>query len=246
MKKEDAARQAATKYSTDRKLATIEYANLTGHLDEDLTEVKKKSLQDEMLAFLPSYRYPTFNEMSELMIFVGLDIKGQDAYAITTPSCIEKLKNTGIENDLLIEIQNYVKKLEIRSKDFEVCRKELNQLREKFIEAQTTYEENRAKRPDQRNVLVVQVLGFSTGAPTPRIDKKAVMLDYMQLVRHKGMEPKDAVTDIQNKYDIQSYDAALKLLLEYRKALLEKLKTEMPDSLDLVKKYHKGYIPGRR
>jgi hypothetical protein len=126
------------------------------------------------------------------------------------------------------------------------CKDELSELKAKFTDAQSIYNKYRNERSDKRNALVVQAISLSTGHPPKRINRKRAYFDYVRLVRKKGMPRSEAVKVTQKKHGINSYDATLKVLYDYRSSFLTKWEEQHPSMFPDIKNRLKGLIPSRR
>jgi hypothetical protein len=245
--KEAAARKAAAKFSTDLNSATIEYATMLGRLclaAPAITEYIK--LQDEMLSLLPLYRHPTNNEFAEYMIFFDPDCISGSGSIYRWPNFIKRLEKGGIADDLLTDIKKYIRESELCTIELMQCKDELSELKAKFTDAQSIYNKYRNERSDKRNALVVQAISLSTGHPPKRINRKRAYFDYVRLVRKKGMPRSEAVKVTQKKHGINSYDATLKVLYDYRSSFLTKWEEQHPSMFPDIKNRLKGLIPSRR
>lgn len=241
--KKAAARKAAAKHSTNLALATVEYASLTKSLDLVATESGRQSLQDEMLSMLPPYRHPTYNKLTEYMIFFDPNCINITGSIYQEPEFIEELKKEGVKDALLTAIKKYVTESEPRIIDLAQCKNELAKLRTKLLNAKRIYDENINERPETRNSRVVRNLGFSTGFAPARVDGEKVYFDYVTLVRKKGFTRNEAVEAIRKEYSLNSFNATLKFLYQRRKSILEKWKTQHPSLYPEIKSRLKGLIP---
>ena len=71
-------------------------------------------------------------------------------------------------------------------------------------------------------------------------------IDYVILVRKKGMARSEAVKAIQKKHDLSSYDATLKALHDYLRSFLKNWKQLQPSLFPEINNRLKGLIPQRR
>ena len=139
IEKEEAARKAAARFSTDPHLATIEYAKMSGQLTlSTLTNTEYEKLKEEMFSLLPFYRHPANNEFSEYMIFFNPDCITGNWLGYQWPEFINDLKKKGIVEDLLTTIKKYVRESELRTIELMQCKDELSELKEKFADAKTS------------------------------------------------------------------------------------------------------------
>jgi len=244
--RESAARRAAAMYSTNPMLAIFKYAELLGQLTLQLSGEGLVRMEEEMLSLLMPYRHPMADQFGEYMAFIDPDCLAMNGTIYSDPPFSNKLKDAGIDEELLIEIKEYSKNYQLKEIEFNVCKEELEKLRAKFTEAQEVYAENNNERSEKRNALVVQVLGLSTGHVPKRIDEKEAYVDYVKLVRRQGMCRREAVEEVQSKHDINSYDATLKILHDYRSSFFKKWKESHPSTLPQIRSRLKGFIPSRR
>lgn len=247
IKKEEASRKAAAKFSTDLHLATIEYAKMSGQLSlATLTTNEYVKLKDEMLSLLPFYRHPANNELAEYMIFFDPNCINVNGLGYQWPQFIDDLKKKGIAEDLLKTIKKYVRESELQTIDLMQCKDELSDLKAMFKDAQRIYNKYRNERPDKRNALVAQTIGLSSGVVPKRVNKKNLYFEYVKLVRKKGFPRNEAVEKIRKAYGLNSHNAVCKFLYAYRKSLLEIWKQQDPSLYFEIKRRLKGIIPSKQ
>lgn len=243
--KKQAARIAATMYSTESVRAVMEYMKLTNQLNQFAME-KWDSIQEEMLSLLPLYRHPSYSMDQERARFMcDFSVKLQFV-GWSEPGFLTRLKNENIDKEIIGEIEKYVRDSEVRRNQLATCEYERNALRKIIQAAEVIYRENIGIRSSERNKLVVQALGLSSGKREENIDKEKVYKDYLDLVRKKGMSRREATETVQQMHEIQSFDATLKVLFSYRKELLDKLEADSPLVKPEVQKYTEGLILQRR
>lgn len=247
IEKEEAARKAAARFSTDPHLATIEYAKMSGQLSlATLTTTEYEKLQDEMLSLLPLYRHPANNELAEHMIFFDPDCININGLGYQWPKFINNLEKKGIGEDLLTIIKKYVRESELRIIELMQCKDELSELKAKFTDAQCIFNKYRNERSDKRNALVVQTIGLSIGIVAKRVNKKNLYFDYVKLVRKEGFSRNEAAEKIRKAYGLNSHNAVCKFLYAYRKSLLERWKQQHPSLYVEIKRRLKGIIPSKQ
>lgn len=251
MDKKQAARQAAAKYSTNPPAAFVEYGKLIGQIDPTFLfdEPNREcwevigDLNQEMLELLPQYRHPANDEFAEWMIFIDPDTPYFKGKMYQEPEFLRLLKKEDIPADIIKKTEEYVKKSEMAKLDLREGKHELRKLEEIFEEVSWIYnEESWTERSEKRNALVVQALGLSTGQARKRFDKKEAYIEYLTLVRKKGLSRHDATLRIKRQQGCKSPDAALKMLHDYRKHVLDMWKEKYPKNLPIVKKWHKGFV----
>lgn len=254
--KKEAARQAAAKFSTDPMSAAVEYGKLTKQIDSlfEFDESNMKhfkvviELRDEMLELLRQYRHPTADIFAESMIFIdpnSIQIKGK---MHQEPEFLILLKKESLPASVIEATEKYVKESEMAKLDFGECKHELEEVKKTIEKANRIYKGHQHERSETRNALVVQSLGLSTGLSPKRINKEKAYIDYLTLVRKKGLSRKDATQEIKELHGFNSYDAALKALHDYRTALIGKWKEEVsdPETLERINKWLEGFILPRR
>jgi hypothetical protein len=234
----------AAKYSTDPNSATVEYAKLSGQ--PFLSNTDYTGLRDEMLSMLPPYRHPVNGELVEYMIFFDPDCVSITGLGYEQPAFVEALEKEGVADDVLTAVKMYICDSERCMIEHAQCRNDFGELKSIMSEAQRVYDENRDKRPERRNALVVQVLGLSTGFSPKRIDKKKTYVDYVKLIRKDGLSRKEAVEVIRKKHGLNSNDSTKKALFQYLKSHCEKLAQQHPSMFPDIEKRLKGHIPSRR
>jgi hypothetical protein len=241
--KEKAAREAAAKYSSNLALAVFEYGVLSRQHSSITSDSGRAKLQDEILRLLPCYRRPTSDEFAEWFLFFDPDGINLSASGYQIPIFVELLEKEGISENLLTGIKEYVRESELRKIELAQCKSELGELKKKFSDAQRIYNENKDKRSDERNALTVQAIGFSTGHAPKRIDKDRMWVDYVTLVRKRGMHRSDAVKAIKEKHQFNSENAASKALHEQRRSLLKRIEKQHPRCYPEAKRTLWGIVP---
>lgn len=231
--KEEMARQAAAKYSTNLLASVYEYCRLIG-LECSV------ELQDEMLALLPLYRHPTPNE--NLIFFGRISC---NAMGYTDPPFLKRIQKYKDSTDLYNTIEEYVKEAEHNKIELAGCRHKLQEIEALLDNAKKIYQENDG-RADRRNSKVVQALGFSKGVPQKRIDYMQVYKDYFICVRKEGKSREEALTQIQKKHGFSSCDTTIKALYKAREDVFAAWAQLCPNSSLEIKKHLKGFIPSRR
>lgn len=238
--KEDIALRVAAKYHDNLLKAVMEYMVSTGQVKRSGEECR-----DEMLSFLPGYRHPVDDSLNERMIFINPSIRACFT-VIQTPSFVEKVKSLGAGEELIAEIDQYVHEVEKCKLECIEFENEAERLRTLFDKAKKIYCDNTSKRPTERNKLVVQTLGLSTGKAPKRFDAvKEWEIYVIDLVRGQGLSRQDAVREIKKRFDHASYDAAVKFLRDQWQTIVDEWKITCPDSLPLIMNYLKELVPGR-
>ncbi len=245
-RQKEAAHKAATKYPTDAKSAALEYALLLGRDQASFSEEERQELYDEMCSLLKPYRHPLGDAFGEYMCFIDTDCMVSQGTAFQDPPFLKKLLNIGVEGELYNEIVEYAKNCERIKITAKKCEVELKEHHDILTKAEEVYNNNTDKRSEARNKLVAQSLGLSTGRVPKRLNKKDVYTYYMKEVRHKGFTRSEAVENTRIKYAINSYDATLKILHEYRRNFFKRWEDTSPSLVHKVKARLKGFIPSRR
>ena len=158
-----------------------------------------------MLGLIKKYRHPTNDEFAEHMIFIDPDTPNIDGRANVDPDFLDKIRKENIPADILVAIEEYVKKAELSKIELEECKHELEELKETFRKASCIYKKNGYKSSGERNTATVQALGLSTGRRQKEVNKKKVYVDYLRLVRKEGIPRQNAVKKVQELHGIQSY-----------------------------------------
>jgi len=245
--KEKAARIAAAKHSVQPVSAVLHYISLTEQTELINTDKKVfKKMQAEMYSMLKPYRHPANDKLAESMIFFGPDSIQLNMTGCQDPPFIKALEKEKIPNDLLANIKEYVQESELRIIALGKCENKLHLLEEKISTAQQIYDKLKSSRPDHRNSQVVKAMGLSTGYRPKRLKKKTVYVDYVNLVRKKGMSREDAVEIVKEKYVINSEDSTLRHLHDHRKTVIDKWGQKYPSTTPEIKKRLRGLIPSRR
>lgn len=246
VEKKKAARRAASIYSTDIVHATLEYMKITNQIEQSTFSVEKiNKCQEEMLSLLPLYRHPSSCADQEKGRFFGNLSCNLKLNAWSEPEFLNRLRQAKVDEGIIAQIEKYVRDSEKRRYEFAECICERNSLGKIFNETESLYKNNIGIRASERNKLVVQSLGLSSGNRESKIDKKKLYADYLYYVRKKGLSRRKATEIVRRKHNIQSLDATLKHLFSYRKEILDNF-----DGDDTVKeffsKYTKGLILPRR
>ena len=201
-----------------------------------------ESLQDEMLGLLEPYRQPTNNGLAERLFFFDPDrLKWPTWSGYEAPSFLKTLEQEGIADDLLKSIREYVRESELRKIELSECSK----LKRKFSDAERIYA-NSLGSSAKRNAAVVRALGLSTGRRPPKFDGYKLWVDYVFLVRKKGMSPSQALKKVHKKHGRQSEDATLKVLNDQRTSLLTKIAHQYSEMHGEAKKRLERFVPTRR
>ena len=239
--KDKAAREAAAKYSSNLARAIVEYGKLSGQLTST-TDFKK--LEDEMLSLLPPYRHPALNDIAECILFFDPDGLKFSASVSEIPRFVGILEKKGIADHLLTEIKKYVR--ESRRREIELA--QCLELKQKLLDAKNIYADRTADiRIDKRNAEVVKKLGLSTRrGHASKFDSFKMWVDYVTLVRKKGMSPFKAVQEVRKKHGRKSKSATVETLIEQRASLLRKIEQRYPEMYDEATKCLTGIVPTRR
>ena len=244
MDKEQAARKAAAKYSTNPTAAFVEYGKLTEQIDEHRKTVDE--LKKEMLGLLQQYRHPTNDIIAENMIFFGLP-DGPEIYSEghQDPEFLINLRKENIPVDLLKAVEKYVKEAELATFELADCKDELNGYLEELEKVIEIYNKNKKKRSDKRNMMVVQALGLTSGNAPKQLNKKKIYKHYFLLVRKKGERRYEAVKKIAKLNDSTS-KTVIRMLNDYRRHVRNKWQQKDPQNLPTVEKWLKGFAPPNR
>lgn len=242
----EAARKAAARYPTDSIQAAVEYRRLLGGKDASHAIGKFQELIGEMISILEPYRHPFADVFGEYMSFIDPDCCQVNMSAYQNPPFLKQLEDLDINDALYDEIYSYVKDCERTKLKATACEEELDKHVNILKNAEEVYNDNLDKRSEVRNSLVTQSLGLSTGRVPRRINEKEIYIFYMKQVRHKGLSCTNAVENTQHRFDINSYDATLKILHKYRSNFYKRWEETHPSLLPKVKTRLKGFIPSRR
>ena len=234
--KREMAIKAAAFYSTDRFASVIEYCRL---VDLKFTAGNYNKLQDEMLALLPPFRHPTYNELAENLIFFGRFNFRATAYQ--NPFFMNQLQVEKVNKDLYDAIDEYVKEAERNKIELAECKHKAQETEAVLESAKRIYQEYDG-RADSKNSAVVQALGLSTGAPQKRFDYEQVYKDYFICVRKTGQSPQDAVEHIYKQHGFNSPYATIEALYKARNGVLKAWDLLCPNSSQEIKKLLKGFI----
>ena len=242
----NAARQAVAQHSTDPVAATLEYAKLTEQLVPGHTTEMINELQKEMLALLKPYRHPANDEMSENMIFIDPD--GMKIYmqGHELPQFLLDLEKEEIAADTLAVIKEYVRKSEVRTIELNGCINKLNELKTRFATAEQIFKKYRsAPRKETRNSEIVKAIGLSTGTRKKEYNDKEVYVDYVTLIRKKGLARRSAVEELSDNYSL-SYGTVINILNEQKSIVIKRWEESSPTLVPQIIKRLKGLVPQDR
>jgi hypothetical protein len=179
------------------------------------------------------------------MIFIDPDCAGASLSSYPEPEFLKEVESAGIPGGTLALIKEYVRESELSKIELAQCKSELDEFRTALIEAQKLYNENPKKRNDKRNKEVIQFLGFSEGSGRRQIiDRKSVYINYIRLVRKEGLCRYEAVKKISERYLIKTEDAAIAILFDCHKAVIDKWR-KYDASFPTIEKILKGLVPPR-
>jgi hypothetical protein len=243
MTKEEAARKAAAMYSTNLIAAVIEYAKLTGQVDQ-LSDFNK--IQKQFLGAIPIYRHPANGRVAEYMIFIDPDCLELDGSILEMPEFLSDVAREGVSDQLLAKIKGYVLDAERERLSLVQARSKQSEAQDAVESAQQVYHDNLEKRSSTRNSAVVRELGLSSGTTPLRLDKKAIYNDYVFFVRRKALPRREAMEETRRKYGVNSCDRVQVILFEYRDTMLKKWEREHPNLVPDIRLRLRGLIPARR
>lgn len=244
--REQAARKAAAMYSTDGAQAVFKYMELTSQFDPSTFSTDEwDRLQKEMLSLLPFYLHPSSGLDQERIRFMGDLSINLKFVGWSEPEFLTHLKKENVSDEIIEEIQKYVRESEVQRGQLSAYKSQRNALEKITQDAERIYRENLDKRSSERNKKVVQYLGLSSGKREEHINKEKVYVDYLDLVRKKGMSLQEATETVQEMHNILSVDATLKILFAYRKERLDYLEVNNPVIKPFFEKYTKGLIMPR-
>lgn len=190
MDKKKIARQVAAKHHADAVQAVMEYAQETNqveHMVEDFDAVR-----DEMMDLLEPYRYPAVSREQEIFLFYNpgaLPEVSMTAY--TDPPFIVKLKQAGMDPELIDEINNHVTK---SSQEIVHLRGELHDYKKRLSEIEPLYQAAAETYGNgKRGSAIYRALGFTKGTRGRVYDEFKIYLAYLKLIREQGMSRRDAL-----------------------------------------------------